>query len=221
MRSPGIKKIRWIYKPVIHVLALAPLAWLIFRYAGQALGVNPVETLTHETGQWGLRILLLTLAVSPLAQVSRSGWLIHFRRLIGLYCFFYVGLHFVIYLVFDLALSFTFLYEDILDRPYITVGFLGFVILFGLAVTSPMAIRRRMGHAWNRLHKGVYVAGVCGVVHFLWITRVDDTEPMIYGVVFVLLMGFRLRRKRKKTGRGYFDLVSKSAVAKSVRHRSF
>ena len=199
MRSPGIKKIRRIYKPIIHILALIPFILLVKGFVSQQLGANPVETITHTTGEWSLRILLITLAVTPLARITDSGWLIHFRRLIGLYCFFYVALHFFTYLLFDLSLDFAYLWEDILDRPYITVGFSAFIILLALAITSPLKIRANMGRSWARLHRLVYVAGILSVIHFLWITRVDDNEPLVYGAILFVLLGYRVVNVLKKS----------------------
>ena len=201
MRSPGARNIRFILKPAVHFAALLPLGLLVAGFFTGGLGANPVETLTHETGQWGLRILLLGLAITPLARLTSSGWLIQFRRLVGLWCFAYVALHFLIYLLFDLQFDFAFLVEDILDRPYITVGFAAFVILLALAVTSPLALRQRMGRAWQALHRWVYAAGVLAVVHFLWITRVDDREPLIYGAILALLLGYRLWHRLRRRGR--------------------
>ncbi len=202
MRSPGPRKIRWACKPAVHALLLLPFASLLTGFFTNSLGVNPVESITHTSGDWALRILLMTLAITPLARLTRSGWMIQFRRLVGLYCFFYVLLHFLTYLLFDLSFDFGDLLEDIIERPYITVGFAGFAILFALAATSTVAIRQRMGRAWTRLHQAVYAAGILGVVHFLWITRVDDTEPFIYGFVLVILLGYRAAKKlQKKRGR--------------------
>jgi sulfoxide reductase heme-binding subunit YedZ len=126
-----------------------------------------------------------------LAKLTGSPWLVHFRRMLGLYCFFYAVQHFLIYLVFDLSLDFSFLVDDIIMRPYITVGFSCFVILSSLAVTSPIGIRRRMKSAWQKLHRLVYLAGALVIVHFLWVTRVDDTEPLVYGAILAVLLGFR------------------------------
>ncbi len=207
MKSPGIKSIQRIYKPVVHLLALLPFGSLLWGFIDNTLGANPVEVITHETGQWGLRFLLITLAVTPLAKITHSGWLIQFRRLLGLYCFFYALIHFSIYLVLDLSFDFGFLVEDIIDRPYITVGFLGFVVLVSLAVTSPLGIRRRMAKNWTRLHKLVYAAGALGVVHFLWITKADDSEPLIYGTIFAVLMGYRIFNKLHKLGRSRRSLT--------------
>ena len=196
MKSPGAVRIRWLYKPIIHGLALIPFGVLLVGLLSGSLGANPVETITHVTGEWGLRLLLVTLMVTPLARLTRSGWLASFRRLLGLYCFFYVLLHFMVYLILDLSFDFGFLWEDVRDRPYLTVGFLGFVILLLLAVTSPLAIRRRMGRFWNSLHRLVFVAGGLAVVHFLWSTKADDVEPMVYGAVLAVLIAYRLMRRR-------------------------
>ena len=192
MRSPGIKRIRWLIKPVVHGLLLAPFSLLALGFYQNALGVNPIEVLTHEFGEWGLRILLITLAISPLAKITHSGWLVQLRRLVGLYCFFYVMVHFAIYLLFDLSLDFAYLLEDIIDRPYITVGFGGFLILTILALTSPTSIRRKMARNWTYLHRLIYLAGILAVIHFLWITRVDDFEPLVYGLILAVLLLYRL-----------------------------
>ncbi|NKB76236.1 MAG: sulfoxide reductase heme-binding subunit YedZ [Gammaproteobacteria bacterium] len=195
MKSPGIKKIRWVLKPMVHGLSLIPFVMMVFGLINHTLGPNPAETLSHVSGEWGLRFLLITLTVTPLVRLTKSGWITGFRRLLGLYCFFYVFVHFLIYLILDLSLDFGFLAEDIFDRPYITVGFLGLVILAMLAITSPISIRQKMGRDWDSLHQFIYLAGILGIVHFLWITKADDTEPMMYGFVFLLLIGWRLVRK--------------------------
>ena len=122
MRSPGIQKIRWVIKPLLHALLLYPAGSLILGFFNHTLGVNPIETITHVTGEWGLRVLLISLMITPLARFTHSGWLIQIRRLVGLYAFFYALLHFMTYLVFDLSFDFSYLVEDIWDRPYITVG---------------------------------------------------------------------------------------------------
>ncbi len=198
IKSPGINAIRWRYKPVLHLLLIMPTVYLLsFLFLGK-LGANPVEVITHETGEWGLRILLLSLAVTPAARIFGAGWFVQFRRLIGLYCFFYILMHFSIYLLLDLSLDFGYLLDDIIDRKYITVGFGSFVILFLLAITSPIGIRRRMGQVWTRLHQLVYIAGVLGVLHFLWSTKADDTEPFVYGGILLLLIGYRAVRYLKK-----------------------
>ena len=198
IKSPGISAIRWRYKPALHLLLILPVLYLVSFFLLGKLGANPVEVITHETGEWGLRILLLSLAVTPAARILGAGWFLQFRRLIGLYSFFYILMHFLIYLLLDLSLDFGYLWDDILDRKYITVGFASFVILVLLAITSPIALRRRMGQLWTRLHQLVYAAGVLGILHFLWSTKADDTEPFIYGSILLILLGYRLVRYLKK-----------------------
>lgn len=201
MRSPGIGKIRWGIKPTLHVLLLLPLAQLIVGFFKQTIGVNPIEVMTHVTGEWALRILLITLLVTPLARITRSGWLIQLRRLIGLYSFLYAFTHFAIYLVFDLSLDFGFLLEDILERPYITVGFAAFLILIILTLTSPIKVRQKMVStqiSWNRLHQLIYVAAILVIIHFLWITRIDNVEPFVYALILSILLGYRAIHQIKK-----------------------
>ena len=201
MKSPGPRQIRWRYKPVIHMFCLFPFAWMALGAFQGWLGVNPVEEMTHQTGLWALRLLLVTLVVTPLARMTRSGWIAGFRRMLGLYSFFYGFVHFSVYLLFDLSLDFGDLWEEVLDRPYITVGFAGFVILLFLAVTSPVSIRQKMGRYWNHLHRFVFVAGALTVVHYLWITKADDTQPFIYGGLLITLILVRIGLKRTKKHR--------------------
>ena len=201
MPSPGITKIRWVIKPLLHALLIYPTVSLIIGFFNQSLGVNPIETLTHATGEWGLRVLLVSLAITPLARMTHSGWFIQLRRLVGLYAFFYALLHFMTYMVFDLSFDFSYLLEDILDRPYITVGFAAFVILLSLTVTSPIRIRQSMAAtriSWKQLHSMIYLCGILTVVHFLWVTRVDDLEPLVYGGILALLLGYRINHKLRK-----------------------
>ncbi len=179
-------------KPLVHLFALLPFLLLLYRLLNQSLGANPVESLTHSTGQWGLRFLLLTLGVSPLVKITGLKWLMQLRRMLGLYSAFYVLLHFLIYLVFDQSLSLDYVLEDIGERPYITAGFFGFLLLIPLAATSPLAVRRRMGRRWNQLHRLTYAVGVLGIIHLLWLTKADFGQVWIYGIIFLILMLFRL-----------------------------
>ncbi len=186
------KVIKTRIKPLVHLFALLPFLLLLYRLLNQSLGANPVESLTHSTGQWGLRFLLLTLGVSPLVKITGLKWLMQLRRMLGLYSAFYVLLHFLIYLVFDQSLSLDYVLEDIGERPYITAGFFGFLLLIPLAATSPLAVRRRMGRRWNQLHRLTYAVGVLGIIHLLWLTKADFGQVWIYGIIFLILMLFRL-----------------------------
>ncbi|MGD8566485.1 MAG: protein-methionine-sulfoxide reductase heme-binding subunit MsrQ [Gammaproteobacteria bacterium] len=184
-------------KPVVFVICLLPLALLIWDAFNDGLGANPVEAITHRTGDWTLRFLLLTLSVTPLRLVF--GWkkLIRFRRMLGLFAFFYVCLHFLTYLVFDHFFDFGEIAKDIVKRPYITVGFSAFVMLIPLAVTSTNKMMKRLGKNWKRLHQLVYVAAVCGILHYLWLVKADILQPMIYAVILLLLFAVRAWYQRQ------------------------
>ena len=157
------------------------------------LGVNPVETITHTTGDWALRLLLVTLAVTPLR--TWLGWRRQqpLRRMLGLFAFFYAALHFAAWFILDQGLSLALMLEDVIERPYITVGFSALVLLILLAATSTDAMVKRLGgKRWKRLHKSVYVAGILAVLHYLWLVKADWTEPAVYGLILGLLLVARL-----------------------------
>ena len=173
-------------------LGSAPLCALGVRAATGGLGANPIETITHTTGEWTLRFLLLTLAVTPVRRLTGWRMLTLERRTLGLFAFLYASLHLTTYAVLDLGLDFGTLAEDVAKRPYITVGFATFLILLTLALTSSRAAARALGHRWKPLHRLVYLAGIGGVVHFLWLVKADLAAPLAYGAVLALLLGFRL-----------------------------
>ncbi len=188
-----IQWIRWVAKPVLFVLCSVPLAWLVWDGVTNNLGANPVETVRRYTGDWTLRFLLIALTVTPLRRLT--GWhvVIRLRRMLGLFAFFYASLHFVSYIWLDQFFMWDAIMEDILDRPYITVGVASFLLLIPLAVTSTNGMVRRLGgRRWQRLHQLVYVIAVLGVIHFLWLVKSDISEPVIYGAILALLLGFRL-----------------------------
>jgi len=180
-------------KPLVFCLCLAPLALLVYRGASGAIGPNPVEAVTHFTGDWTLRILLITLAVTPLRRITGMGWLLRFRRMLGLFAFFYACLHLLTYLWLDQFFALGAILEDIVQRPYITAGFAAFLlIMVPLAVTSTKGMVRRLGKRWRTLHRAVYAIAVLGVLHFLWLAKADITEPAIYGLALSLLLLSRL-----------------------------
>lgn len=183
-------------KSLIFGASLLPLAWLFWLGWEGELGVNPVETLSHRTGDWSLRFLLLTLAVTPLRRLSGWNWLQKFRRMLGLFTFFYVCLHFSVYLIFDQFFDWQAIVADVAKRPYITVGFAGFLLLIPLAATSTSGMMKRLGRNWQRLHRLVYPIGVLGVLHYLWLVKADITEPLLYGGVLAVLLGYRLWWRR-------------------------
>ena len=179
-------------KSLVFVISLLPLVWLCGQAWQGQLGANPVETLSHRTGDWSLRFLLLTLAVTPLRRLSGWNSVQSYRRMLGLFAFFYVSMHFAVYLIFDQFFDGRAILADIAKRPYITVGFAAFLLLIPLAATSTNAMIRRLGRNWRRLHRLVYLIGVLGVLHYLWLVKADHTEPLLYGGVLAVLLGYRL-----------------------------
>jgi sulfoxide reductase heme-binding subunit YedZ len=179
-------------KPVAHLLCLAPLGLLLWAAFSDGLGANPVEKLTHETGEWTLRLLMLTLSLSPLRQWSGSATWLRFRRLIGLYTYFYCCCHFAIWFVADHSFNISDMFEDIVKRPYITLGFSAFLLLLPLALTSNQAMLRRLGRNWKRLHQLVYAILVLAVLHFLWQVKADYLEAAIYAIIGVILLMHRV-----------------------------
>ncbi len=178
-------------KPLVFCVSLLPLVWLCWLAWQDRLGANPVETLSHRTGDWSLRFLLLTLAVTPLRRLSGWNWLLRFRRMLGLFAFFYVCLHLGVYLIFDQFFDPAAILEDIAKRPYITVGFAGFLLLIPLAATSTNGMIKRLGRNWQRLHRLVYLIGMLGVVHYWWLVKADISEPLLYAGLLTMLLGYR------------------------------
>ncbi|AOY00974.1 sulfite oxidase heme-binding subunit YedZ [Jeongeupia sp. USM3] len=182
-------------KIAVFLICLLPLARLVWLTPG---AVNPVEFVTRSTGTWALVGLLLTLAVSPLRQLTGRNELIRFRRMLGLFAFFYACLHFTTWFALDHFFDVAAMWRDIYKRPFITVGFTAFVLLIPLAVTSNDAMVRRLRRNWGRLHKLVYPIAILAVVHFWWLVKRDITEPATYGLVLALLLLWRLDRWQKR-----------------------
>ncbi len=199
----AVNKIIVIGKPLLFLLCLVPLLLLLWDAVQQQLGANPVEALLHRSGDWSIRLLLITLAISPLRKLTGRGWLLRYRRMLGLYAFFYALLHFTVYLWLDRGLSWMEIGVDILERPYITLGFVAFLILLTLAVTSTRGMMRRMGKHWAALHQWVYAAGLFGVIHFLWLVKADYLEPGLYMAIFIILMLFRAGSFKKRLQRAF------------------
>lgn len=191
MPLAGVLKSAWA-KPMLHGLCLLPLTMLVWAAFNHGLGANPVEKLTHETGDWTLRLLLATLALTPLRQWTGIAAVIRFRRMLGLYTFFYLCCHFLIWFVADHSLSLAEMLEDIAKRPYITLGFSAFVLMVPLAITSNRASLLRLGKRWKTLHQLVYLILLLGVLHFIWLTRADYLEPGIYAIIAVILLLHRV-----------------------------
>lgn len=185
-------------KTLVHVAALTPLGILAWQFydvwqtGSDALGADPVVEIEHRLGLWALRLLLITLAITPLRQLTGQPLLIRFRRMLGLYAFFYACLHFAAFLGLDLRGYWTQIFEEIVKRPYITVGFAAWLLLVPLAVTSTKGWIKRLGRNWARLHKLVYAVGVLAVLHFWWLVKSDIREPLLYASILGVLLGWRV-----------------------------
>jgi methionine sulfoxide reductase heme-binding subunit len=193
---------RWvvIVKFGLWAACLAPLAWLVIRALGLAgsLGANPVEEILNTCGKTGLNLLMLTLSVTPLRRSMGINRLVAFRRLLGLFAFFYLVLHFSTYALLDLGLAWDTLFVDITERPYITVGFTALLLLIPLAVTSTRGMQRRLGRNWTKLHRLIYLVAVLGVIHYWWQvkSKFDVAEPLLYTFSLAVLFAARLLHYR-------------------------
>jgi sulfoxide reductase heme-binding subunit YedZ len=192
-----VKKWRWS-KILVFLLGLAPLFWLGWRAWNQHLTANPIEFITHYTGDWTLRLVIITLFITPLRKILNLPNLIRYRRMIGLFAFFYGCLHFLTWIWLDKFFDLHELWADVVKRRYITLGFAAFVMLIPLAVTSTAGwIRRLGGKRWQLLHRLIYFTAVCGVIHYYWLVKSDVRLPLFYGFLVVLLLGWRLWSRTK------------------------
>lgn len=180
------------YKPLVFLICLIPLARLIYLGLTDGLGANPIEFITRSTGTWTLTGLMITLAVTPLRRLTSYNALVRYRRMLGVFTFFYASLHFTTYIWLDQFFSLPEILKDIYKRPFITVGFAAFVLLIPLALTSTNAMMRRLGKRWQQLHRLVYLIGALGVLHYVWLVKKDLTQPLIYGAVLLVLLAMRL-----------------------------
>jgi sulfoxide reductase heme-binding subunit YedZ len=209
------RAIRWGLKPVVFLACLAPFCWIAWAALTGRLSANPLQDITHDTGDWTLRFVCITLAITPLRRLTGWNGFIKFRRMMGLFAFFYGTSHFLIYVIADRFASLDFphgivawttvvnlaksIWDDIYKRPYITVGFTAFLTMVPLAVTSTAGwIRRLGGKRWNQLHRLVYATGVLGVIHYWWLVKADIRRPAAYAVVVAVLLGFRVYWSRAR-----------------------
>ncbi len=180
-------------KVVVFLICLLPLARLLCRGFHQDLGANPVEFIQRDLGDWTLIFLALTLAISPARKLLKQPQLIRFRRMLGLFAFFYVFLHFTTYIWLDQQFDFRGMIKDVAKRPFITAGFTGFVLLIPLAITSTAGwIRRLGGRRWQMLHRLIYLTAIAGVIHYYWLVKSDVRKPVAYGLLFAILLGYRV-----------------------------
>jgi methionine sulfoxide reductase heme-binding subunit len=189
---PSLLSNKWT-KPPVFLLCLVPLGILIWRALTAKLGANPVEFIQHTTGDWTLRFLVITLGITPLRKLLKLHDLIRFRRMLGLFAFFYACLHFLTYLGPDQSFDLSAMWKDVAKRPFITVGFTAFVLLIPLAITSTAGwIRRLGGHRWQLLHRLIYISAICGVIHYYWLVKSAVLRPLTYGAIVAALLLWRL-----------------------------
>ena len=180
-------------KIAIFLAALVPLGRLGWKALHDGLGANPIEVITHSTGDWTLILILTTLTITPLRRITRQYWLIGVRRMIGLFAFFYGSLHFTTYIWLDKFFDLHEMFKDIAKRPFITVGFSAFVLLIPLALTSTAGwIRRLGGKNWQRLHRLIYLTGILGVIHYIWLVKADLRKPLEYALALSILLLYRI-----------------------------
>jgi len=203
-------------KPVTFIACLIPLGQLLYNAWTDNLSANPIEFITHFTGDWTLIFLLASLSVTPLRKISGWNELIKYRRMLGLFAFFYAVLHFATYMVLDHFFDFPAIVKDVMKRPYVTAGFTGFVLMIPLAITSTAGMIRRLGKRWQQLHRFVYVVGIAGVIHFYWLVKADIRRPVQYGAVLALLLGYRLVVKWMPALRGRLAQSSSSIGARQL-----
>jgi len=181
-----------ISKPFLFLACLVPAVLLGWNAYHNNLGANPISEITHVTGDWTLRFVLISLAVTPFRRLTGWNAIIRYRRMLGLFAFFYASLHFMTYIGLDQGFAWEYILPDIAKRPYITVGFLGFVLLIPLALTSTTGWIRRLGKRWTQIHRLIYVTAVAGVVHYWWLVKSDISRPLAYGAVLGVLFAIRL-----------------------------
>ena len=195
--------VRRVIKPIVFIACLLPflsVAWRAFEIGGATLGANPVEAVQDAFGQWGLRLLVITLAITPLRDWFGAPWLVMLRRMLGLFAFAYVLLHFLTWLVLDQGVFWPGILRDIAERPFITIGFTAFVLLVPLAVTSTNKMMRRLGKRWKSLHRLIYAISILAVWHYYWQVKADIREPLIYATIVAVLLGWRALKAMRNSG---------------------
>jgi methionine sulfoxide reductase heme-binding subunit len=215
-------QIRWVLKPLVFVLCLLPALRLgvgalnaveVMNIGGISLGADPVKVLLHTCGRWTLNFLMITLCMTPLRDLTRSVFWLRFRRMFGLFALFYAVSHFSIYLLLDQNGRLSDLWQDIVKRPYITIGMLALLCLIPLGITSTAKAQRRLGRDWTRLHRLVYVIAILGVWHFWWQVKKDIREPLLYACGLTLLLGYRLWKERRSLARLSVARLARSDAA--------
>lgn len=196
--SPKIStsQLRW-FKYCVFLLCLVPFIRLSWLTLNDQLGANPIEFIERSTGFWALCLLMITLSISPIRQITGLTWIVQCRRMLGLLMFFYASMHILTYSWLDYSFVWADMYLDIIKHPYVLVGFSAFCFTIALAMTSNSFSMRKMRGHWKSLHQSVYLIAILGVVHFWWLVKKDITEPLIFGIVLFVLLSFRLHQRIK------------------------
>jgi len=181
----------------VFLLCLVPISLLFYNLYLDELGANPFEVLTRESGEWALRFLLITLSLTPLKYLLNKSWPLKFRRMLGLYVFFYASVHLLTYIWFDQFFDWAEIWIDIVKRPFITMGVLSWLLLLPLAVTSMNRVKKHIGRYWKKLHQLVYLIGVLVLIHYFMLVKADIYWPVLYSIVFIALMVVRLYKNKK------------------------
>jgi methionine sulfoxide reductase heme-binding subunit len=180
------------FKPLVFLVCLVPLGRLAWKAYNSALGANPIQVITWSTGTWTLVFLMLTLTVTPLRKLTKQYWLIQYRRMLGLFAFFYGSLHFTTYIWLDQFFDWHSITKDVMKRPFITVGFTAFVLMVPLALTSTQWAIRWLGKRWQMLHRLIYAVAIAGVIHYIWLVKRDLRKPLIYAAILSVLLLYRV-----------------------------
>ena len=186
---------RKIYKPSLFFLSLIPLIVIVYKTFTNNLGPEPIKEITHHTGEWALLFIVFTLAMSPLKKITNLNIWISFRRMLGLFAFFYASLHLMTYVGLDYRFDLENISKDILTKKFIFIGFAAWLLLVPLAITSSKKMMSILKHNWKKLHKLTYVIAIFAVVHFIWLVKRDLTEPLIYLFIILVLLAFRINFK--------------------------
>jgi methionine sulfoxide reductase heme-binding subunit len=217
------KRYRFVYKPLVFVASLSPIIWLLLRGFGlmePGLGADPAKLTLHLLGKTALNFLILTLLVTPVRQLTGWTHLLRIRRMLGLFVFFYASLHFLSYLWLDQYFDLASIAEDILKRPYITLGFLAVLLLIPLAVTSTNKMMRRLGRRWQSLHRLVYLIAILGVWHYYWQVKKDVREPLVYAAILAVLLGYRMVRAWRKRQAALVQMTTSKSGSATVPERT-
>ncbi len=192
------------YKVSVFILSLIPMSLLLYNFYIDELGANPFEALTRQSGEWTLRFLFITLSLTPLKKLLNKSWPLKFRRMLGLYTFFYASVHLLTYIWFDQFFDWSEIWVDIIKRPFITIGVLSWFILLPLALTSTKGMKKRVGRYWKKLHQAVYLVGTLVLLHYFMLVKADYWWPVLYSLIFVALMAFRFELAQRRIGGLFF-----------------